>query len=168
MTPNSDEAALVALSSLPGVGPNRLRAMLLSAGSDGPLVAWRLVVDRHLQRLRPLLECVGVGPAQVAQWSAALRRLDAEALLAVHGDSGVQLTSGSQLSTVEPWSSDPEPPAVLFRLGRTVRAVPAVAIVGTRRCTGYGRRVAATIAADLAKAGVTVVSGVAQGIDGAA
>ena len=45
---------------------------------------------------------------------------------------------------------------------------PAVAIVGTRRMTGYGERVAREIAFACARAGVVVVSGLAQGIDSAA
>ncbi len=44
----------------------------------------------------------------------------------------------------------------------------AVAIVGARRCTGYGRRRAGRLAADLASMGFTVVSGMAWGVDSAA
>ncbi len=47
-------------------------------------------------------------------------------------------------------------------------AGPAVAVVGTRRMTGYGERVAREIAMACAAAGVVVVSGFAQGIDTAA
>ncbi len=47
-------------------------------------------------------------------------------------------------------------------------AGPAVAIVGTRRMTGYGERVAREVAIACAAAGVVVVSGFAQGIDTAA
>lgn len=44
----------------------------------------------------------------------------------------------------------------------------AIAMVGTRKMTPYGRKTAFTIGAELAEAGVTVVSGMARGIDGAA
>lgn len=47
-------------------------------------------------------------------------------------------------------------------------AAETVSIVGARACTGYGSHIAATLGADLASAGVTVVSGAALGIDAAA
>lgn len=63
----------------------------------------------------------------------------------------------------------PDPPPVLYARGNILeRDDRAVAIVGTRRCNGYGRRAAEDIAAGLAGAGWTVVSGLAHGIDAAA
>ena len=47
-------------------------------------------------------------------------------------------------------------------------AAPTVAVVGARACSGYGAQVARMLARDLAAAGVTVVSGLARGIDGEA
>jgi len=59
------------------------------------------------------------------------------------------------------------PPPVLFYKGQFLETDSlAVAIVGTRRATAYGRETATEIAAGLAMAGVTVVSGMATGIDG--
>jgi DNA processing protein len=63
----------------------------------------------------------------------------------------------------------PDPPGEqLFSRGDRVEealAAPAVAIVGARACSSYGAHVARSLAHDLAAAGVTVVSGLARGID---
>lgn len=62
-----------------------------------------------------------------------------------------------------------DPPLVLYGRGRTeLLEGPAVAIVGTRRPTVYGLQMAEGIAADLGSRGITVVSGLARGIDAAA
>jgi DNA processing protein len=61
------------------------------------------------------------------------------------------------------------PPSVLYVRGElTPEDETAVAIVGTRRATASGREIAGRLAEELAAAGVTVVSGLARGIDGAA
>ncbi len=63
----------------------------------------------------------------------------------------------------------PDPPAYLFIRGQILPADDiAVAIVGTRQVTEYGKGLAHKFAADLARRGVTVVSGLARGIDTAA
>jgi DNA processing protein len=61
----------------------------------------------------------------------------------------------------------PLPPPVLYCRGR-LPAGPAIAIVGSRGMDGYGGEVASLFARQLAAAGVTVVSGFALGVDGAA
>jgi len=62
-----------------------------------------------------------------------------------------------------------QPPPVLYTLGDlTVQDEWAVAIVGTRRMTGYGRQVTEELAELLARHGVTVVSGLARGVDASA
>jgi len=60
----------------------------------------------------------------------------------------------------------PDPPLALTVRGDVTG--PCVAIVGARRASEYGRRVAFEIARDLARAGLTVVSGLAAGVDAAA
>jgi len=61
------------------------------------------------------------------------------------------------------------PPDELYALGDPgMLDGPCVALVGTRRATGYGERVTRALAAALAEAGVCVVSGMATGVDGIA
>jgi DNA processing protein len=67
----------------------------------------------------------------------------------------------------------PAPPAALYLTAAPERltellAEPAVALVGARRASPYGRELAGSLATGLAGAGVTVVSGMALGIDGVA
>jgi DNA processing protein len=63
----------------------------------------------------------------------------------------------------------PDPPPLLYTRGTFEESdANAVGIVGSRACTAYGRRMAESLARDLAQAGWTVVSGLARGIDGVA
>jgi DNA processing protein len=63
-----------------------------------------------------------------------------------------------------------DPPIVLYALGDIDGALaqPAVALVGSRRCSTYGRNIAEKLSRELAERGVTVISGLARGIDSAA
>lgn len=59
-----------------------------------------------------------------------------------------------------------DPPALLFARGTLdAEPEPAVAIVGSRRATAYGRLQAARLAVELGEQGITIVSGGARGID---
>ncbi|HEY5512098.1 MAG TPA: DNA-processing protein DprA [Geomonas sp.] len=62
----------------------------------------------------------------------------------------------------------PDPPPYLYLVGELKGSEPAVAIVGSRRASQYGLCTATRLARDLAGCGVTVVSGMARGIDTAA
>jgi DNA processing protein len=83
----------------------------------------------------------------------------------------------SGIQAVTPFDSDyprllleiPDPPFVLFCAGNLERfRSPAVAVVGSRDASRYGRDVASRLARDLSSVGVTVVSGFARGVDEAA
>ena len=61
-----------------------------------------------------------------------------------------------------------DPPVLLYYKGELKPDEPRVAIVGTRRPTPYGLRVAAQLGEELAETGITIVSGAAYGVDMAA
>lgn len=60
----------------------------------------------------------------------------------------------------------PESPVVLYYRGQLHYFSHTVGIVGARRCTKYGQKVAAQIAAELSKQNIPIISGLAKGIDG--
>jgi DNA processing protein len=67
---------------------------------------------------------------------------------------------------VEALEDLPDPPAALFVRGRALPTlVPAVAVVGARRCSALGADVARSLGSGLAASRVCVVSGAARGID---
>ena len=68
-----------------------------------------------------------------------------------------------------PLLETPDPPALLYARGTfEPRDQLAIALVGSRRCTSYGMRIAERLASSLARTGFTIVSGLARGIDAAA
>jgi DNA processing protein len=81
---------------------------------------------------------------------------------------GVVLTTHDEDYPPALLTLDPRPAVLSVAGDLTAFKERAVAIVGTRRASGYGLAAATEIATDLASAGVVVVSGLALGIDGAA
>ena len=156
------EAWLVALASLPAVGPARLRAML---SLDGPAEIWA----RLLGPVCPELAQVAGKRDRYEQWCRYAAVLDVVGLWSRHREHGVGVAALGTPGYLPALSDDLDPPAVVFHKGdpEVVRG-PRVAIVGTRRCTRYGSDLAFELGRDLSSAGVGVVSGLALGIDAAA
>lgn len=161
------EAWVVALATLPGCGQHRLQAVLRLADHD-PEEAWRLVADDT--RADELAAAVGRGGRQVVgRWRTVARALDVERTWAALAEGGVGVWVDHGEGYPAALADDPDPPPILFWRGDPQALErPAVAIVGTRRCTAYGADVARALGRDLAAEGVAVVSGLALGIDGAA
>lgn len=91
----------------------------------------------------------------LAAWS------DRDVRVATAGDGGYPARLAAN------WPHRDVPPLVAHR-GSAHPDGPSVAIVGARRATGYGRSIAAWLAAAASSAGVRVISGGARGIDAAA
>lgn len=157
------EAHLAALASLDGVGPSRLR-WLLSHGS--PEQVWAMVQARTLRRPPPHL---ALDPSSPGKWAVESRSIDPARCWQRCVDLGIGVVSLGSPAYPAALAEDVDPPVVLFHLGDPATLdAPRVAIVGTRRATGYGLRTADRFGAELAEAGVAVVSGLALGIDAAA
>lgn len=146
----------VALSMATGLGPIRFQRLLQICGDVR--AAWRAsdldmaaagLERRTIESLKRLRSTTS--PAAALD---ALQRAAISALTIADEDYP------SNLREVV------DPPVVLFVRGRILPTdVSAVALIGTRRATQYGRAVADRLATDLAAAGVTMVSGLARGVD---
>src|SRR5207249_2427977 len=154
-----DDAALawLALALVPELLPRRAFALVERFGTP------RAVLDGPAGGLA----AADVPPAAVASLGTAAGRARAETLKLARAGA-----------TLVAWSDDAYPPALRHiaqpPLVLAVRGSlggpdePAIAIVGARRASEYGRHMAAELARQLAQAGVTVVSGLAAGVDAAA
>lgn len=160
-------AWVAALAGLSGMGPVRLAALLERWPAPE---AWRRV-EAGKVHLDPQVAAAArrLDAATTGRWRTEAAATDVAARWAAHAGAGVGVLSRGDASFPTLFLDDPDPPAVLFHLGRMEALErPRVAIVGTRRCTSAGRSTARALGHDLAAAGVCVVSGLASGIDGEA
>lgn len=90
--------------------------------------------------------------------------------LAICGKLGINAVYFGGKGYPEQLMDIPDPPAILFYRGKYAPAdLPfSVAVIGSRRCSLYGRKTARRLSMELSRAGVCVVSGLARGIDGEA
>jgi DNA processing protein len=153
-----EEAYATALASVPGIGPRSLRVLLEDAT---PRAAWDKLLEGKVHLVASRQEGSAIGHA---------RKMDVVALWEAHQHAGIAVCVLGRPGYPAVLAEDPQAPAVLFSIGRpaVLDRAPRVAVVGTRSATRYGLGVAAQLGADLAAAGVVVVSGLALGIDGAA
>ncbi|HET6954459.1 MAG TPA: DNA-processing protein DprA [Acidimicrobiales bacterium] len=162
------EAYAAALAALPGMGPARLAAILRARP---PGAAWRHVVGGRTWSEPAVAEALGArAPVLVDRWRAAAAAVDPAAVWAALVEAQVGVAVLGSPAYPPALAGDVEPPAVVFHRGapEVLAAGPRVAVVGTRRCSSTGAGVAYELGRDLAAAGVTIVSGLAAGVDGAA
>lgn len=138
-----------------GIGPRRLGALQRRFGT----------LEEAWSASEPSIRAA-IGPVSAEAVVERRTSIDVDAAWA-----GIRASGATMITT-----DDPEWPAALRDLSGAPWALyvrgdlavlrrPAVAIVGTRRCSDYGRRSAWAIAAGLSQAGLGIVSGMALGID---
>ena len=153
-------AASLRLALIPGIGPQLWRQLLAHFHSP------QAVLAASQQELRQIQ---GIGLHTSRAIVAASRDQSAEATLALCQQHGIDVLIETETNYPQLLREIPSPPNLLFLRGalRPCDAL-AIAIVGTRRVTNYGRRQAQRFAAELSRAGLTIVSGLARGVDAAA
>ncbi|MBC7288295.1 MAG: DNA-protecting protein DprA [Armatimonadetes bacterium] len=111
----------------------------------------------------------GIDRIHVQKLRRAADQLDCDAVLGNLAELGVSLLPITSAEYPRLLREIPEPPPLLYVQGQLLpRDELSVAVVGTRKCTPYGRSVSRRLGYDLAARGLTVVSGMALGIDGEA
>lgn len=157
----TERAFWLAWSQLPKAGPVLLQRIEARFGSLA--AAWQADAIA-------LNSVEGIGIKTAQSWVAHRKQLDPIALLEQHVQTNPQFWTPSDALYPRLLLEIPNPPPVLYYRGivepeenQGIR--PAVAIVGTRDVTDYGRRWTYRLSKQLAQRGFTIVSGMAQGVD---
>jgi DNA processing protein len=154
----ADRPYWVAFHFVPFIGPARIRKLQDHFGSLER--AW----TSDIGRLRSILD-----DRSHAALVKHRSEIDVTKLMERLGGDGISVVTLADDGYPALLREIGSPPPVLFYRGQLLETdTTAVAVVGTRRVTPYGREMALRIGQGLAQAGVTVVSGLAKGVDGIA
>jgi len=153
------KAFWVGFNLVRGIGAVRLRGLLDFFGSLE--VAWQAPADA--------LHAAGLSPKIVENLLKVRAENLAERAWEYTQRKNIRVMTWDDADYPARLLQIDQPPPVLYVRGElTAQDHFAVAIVGTRHVTGYGRQVTEELAACLAHNGISVVSGLARGVDGLA
>ena len=142
-----------------GIGPARFQTLLDHFGDLHS--AWEATADQ--------LRAAGLDGRALKELLGTRQKLDLDVEVARLEKAGVRVLTWQSPDYPDRLRNIYHPPPVLYLRGSLAPADEwAVAVVGTRRATVYGKEATRHIAGELARAGVTVISGLARGIDTAA
>ncbi len=139
-----------------GIGSARLRALLSIFGDVE--TAWNAPADS--------IRAVGLGSKIVESFLKVRSEVSLDKVWEFIQAQGIKVITWEDDSYPRYLKEIDQPPPVLYLRGDLhTEDEWAVSIVGTRRVTAYGRQVTEEVAAALARSGVTIVSGLARGVD---
>jgi DNA processing protein len=149
----------VGFNLVKGIGSARMRTLLNAFGSAEN--AWKAPVEA--------LERAGLSPRLVENLSQLRSNDTVERAWEDMQKNDIQVITWEDHDYPRRLKDIDQPPPVLYLRGQLSEADQwAVAIVGTRRITAYGRQVTEEIGRQLAQNGVSVISGLARGVDSVA
>ena len=155
----SDLKYWLAFNYVNGIGPAKVQALL---GAFGDL-------ERAWHAGESQLRDIGFDARAIDSLREARQKLDLDAYATKVAASGAQALTWESADYPGLLRQIPAAPPVLFVRGAFAPVDDwAVAVVGTRRLSAYGRLVTHDLATALARNGITIVSGLARGIDGVA
>lgn len=158
--PGDELVAAVRLALVSGVGPRSWKALVARFGSPQAVL---VAPPSHLR------DVPGIGPKLSKKIAAAAEEIDAEAEIADCRANGIEIVTRDHPAYPRSLAEIADPPALLFVQGSIEPSdALAIAIVGSRHATHYGLTQAERLAGSLARAGLTIISGLARGIDAAA
>lgn len=153
--------------------PDLLYLLALSMIKDiGPVMARRLIgtfksaEEVFKQDERSLMEVEGIGKERARAIKEFSGWKEPEDILRRCRLLGIEIISEESPLYPENLKTVQDAPLILYMKGRPLpQDRYAIAIVGSRRCSEYGRRVSEKLSSELAERGITIVSGLARGID---
>jgi DNA processing protein len=156
-----ERAFWLAWSQIPGIGPILLKRLYLHFGKLS--TAWRADAEA-------LAEVEGIGRQSAAALISARTQLNVDDLLETYERQNRHFLTPDDDLYPRLLFEIPDPPPVLHYRGqvdliRSLETIPAIALVGTRHPSDYGRRWTRKLSSALAQRGFVVMSGLADGID---
>ena len=158
--PGDELADALRLALISGVGPRLRKALLEEFGTAGGVLS---AAPSDLRRVQ------GIGPELTRRIAVAKDEIDVREEIERCTANGITILTESDASYPRMLREIHDPPGILFVRGNILPPdAIAIAIVGSRHATQYGLSQAERLAGSLARAGITIVSGLARGIDSAA
>lgn len=149
----------IGINLVKGIGAVRFRALLNHFGDAK--TAWEAPKED--------LKAAGLSEKIVKNFLTIRKEIDLNKLFKEINANEIQLITWEDPNYPARLREITQPPPILYIKGNLIEEDAwAVAVVGTRRVTAYGRQVAEEIGSFLAQNGITVVSGLARGVDGIA
>jgi len=151
---------MLRLTLVPGLGP-RLTAAIMERFGSATAACQATEYD--------LSQVPHIGTRLAQSFAIALQQVNVDTEIELIERFAVRLLSLHSPQYPQLLQTIPDPPHLLYVRGEIQPGDSrAIGIVGSRQCTPYGKKVTERIAADLTRAGFTIVSGLARGIDGSA
>lgn len=144
---------------------------LMQLKGIGPIIAKRMLKEFktpeniYNAKTEELMNVLGIGNKTASEIRNNRSLDEAKKILEVSNKQNIKMLTYNDSFYMDIADKYPEMPILLYYKGN-IREESGVAVVGSRRCSSYGKKVEVEASEYLAKNHITVISGMAKGIDG--